>query len=192
MTTKTKKIAKWKLYSLLIAGISIGWIGFTVATVFAAYPTEGHRQTSHKLTEMTQKAASDEKAFTKLQNSQEYKDLESSTNNLYSTRMSIGAGVLNLVLSIAIVVAIYRYLRRNRITTKPVSVTVWINVAVLIITAVPTFYLSQLLSGASIDALTMILLLVAVPFAILFEALVVFLVAKIAEWYYSRAHGFVD
>lgn len=192
MTKQPKKMAGWKLYTLLILAISVGWIGFTAATMFAAYPTENHRETSRKLTAMTQKAAADEKAFTRLQNSEEYKALESSTENVYSTRMSIGAGVLNMVLSIAVIVGVYRYLRRNRVTAKPVKATVWVNVAVMILTTVPTLYISQLLTGIGIDSLTMILLLAATPFAIAFEALLTLLVAKIAEWHYSRAHGFTD
>lgn len=185
-------MTKWKFYALLVVVISIGWIGFTAGTMFAAYPTQAHRDVSQKLTEMTQKAVTDEKAFAKLQSSEEYKTLESSTENIYSTRMSIGAGVLNMIIGIAVIVGVYRYLRRHRITARAVRATVWINVAVMILTTLPTLYISQLLTGAKIDSLTTILLLAATPFAILFEALLTLLVAKIAEWHYNRAHGFTD
>jgi hypothetical protein len=189
-----KRQSKWKVYTALTLLIAAGTLAFDAGTMYASYPTEKHREVARKISALDTKAYS----LTSTQDpsvvleSDEYKTLQATTENVYSTRMGIGSGVLGVILGVAVVVAVYRYLRRNLITRKPVGATVLINTLAAVAVAVPSVLLTPLLTGMKIDTITALLLIAALPFALAFGMLLTFLVAKIAEWHYNRSHGFIE
>lgn len=191
MKVNKPKVAKWKLYSGLVALIAAVTFGFSVLTVFVSYPTAEHRRVGQEIAKIDDKALTSEN-FEKLINSDRYRELSRSTENNYTKRMSIGSGILSMIINVAIVVALYRYLRRHYITTKPVGVTVLIITIAGAIEMLPSIYASEFITGIKTEPFMMVALLIAAPFAIGFSALITFLIAKITEWHYNRSHGFVE
>ena len=189
-----KQQSKWKVYTVLALLIAVGTFAFDAGTMYASYPTAKHREVARDISTLDNKAFSlaGKQDPNVILESDEYKTLQATTENAYSTRMGIASGVLGVILGIAVVVAVYRYLRRNVITRKPVGATVLINTLAAVIVAVPTLYLTPWLTGVKIDMITGLLLLAALPFALAFGMLITFLVAKIAEWHYNRSHGFIE
>lgn len=194
MKAQKAKVAKWKLYSGLIALIAVVTIGFTALTAFVAYPTAEHRKVGQDIAELSNKmySANDPAAMDKIAKSDEYKDLMNSKENVYTTRMGIGSGVLSAIISVSIVVALYRYLRRNLITTKPVGATVLIDTIAVAIITIPTIFIGEAITGIKTEPLVMVMLLVSLPFVVGFSALITYVIAKIAEWHYNRSHGFIE
>jgi hypothetical protein len=192
MTNQKPSLAKWKLYTLLVAVIALGTLAFNSATAYVAYPTVEHRKVGQEIARLEAKSFSEDGNRDKIVNSQEYKDLTGSKENIYTTRMSIGSAVLSTIISVAIVVALYRYLRRNRITSKPVSVTVLLDTAAVALITIPSIYIGEWITGVRIESLTLVLVLVSIPFAIGLNALIAFAIAKVAEWHYNRSYGFTE
>lgn len=194
MTTKKplSKQPKWKIYLLLTLLIAVGTTAIDFGTMLASYPTEKHREVSRRMSELDNKAFGEGNNQDSILESDEYKTLQASNEFTYSLRMSMGSAALAIIIGIAIVVATYRYLRRNLITRKPVGATVLINTLAAVLIAVPSVYMTQWLTGATVDPLVVMLLLAAAPFAIAFGALLTFIIAKITEWHYNRSHGFIE
>jgi len=191
MKTRKAKMAKWKVYSALIALVAAVSFGFTVLTTFVTYPTDAHRKVAQELSVLDKEAFSSNK-YEKIMKSDKYKDLANSRENVYTIRMGIASGILSAIISVAIVVALYRYLRRYHITAKPVGATVLIDTVATAIVMLPAMYIGELLTGIKTDPLMMIMLLIGVPFAVAFSALITFVIAKITEWHYNRSHGFIE
>lgn len=191
MNVKKQKIAKWKIYSGLVALIAVVSFGFAVFTAWATYPTMEHRQVAQELAVLNQKAFGSNNVE-KITNSDEYKALNDSRENVYSIRMGIGSSVLSAVIGVAMVVAVYRYLRRNRITIKAVGATVLIDTIAMAIIALPIMYVSDTITGIKTEPVMMVMLLISLPFSIGISALLAFVIAKIAEWHYNRSHGFIE
>lgn len=183
---------KWKIYTLLILLIAVGTTALDFGMMLASYPTAKHQDISRNIAKLDSKAFSDGQDMNKVFESDEYTSLKNSTENVYSTRMSIASGVLSVIIGVAIIAAVYRYLRRNNITRRSVGATVLISVLAAFISAVPGIYMSQWLAGDSLDPIAIMLLIAATPFALGFIALGSFLIAKIAEWHYNRSHGFIE
>ncbi|MGB3945764.1 MAG: hypothetical protein WBK76_02910 [Candidatus Saccharimonadales bacterium] len=185
------KQAKWKVYTFLIALITVGTVAFNVGTSFVSYPTQKHRSVSASINEISQQAMSDGDPAAVFE-SEQYKSLEATTENVYSTRMGIGSGVLAIILNIAVTVALYRYLRRHAITSRAVGATVFISLAVAVLSMAASFVYSNWFSPMEMNEMLALTLLAALPFAIAFSALFTFLIAKVAEWHYNRSHGFIE
>lgn len=192
MKAKRKNIQpKWKVYILLTVAIAVGTIALEAGMMLASYPTQQHREVASKITELDNKSFGSQNPDAIL-NSQEYKKNQDSIENVYSTRMGFGSGALSVIINIAIVVATYRYLRRNLVTRKPIGATVLIVTIASLLTAVPSFYLSSFLIGSNLSPVMLLLLAASIPFAIGFSVLATFLVAKATEWHYDRSHGFIE
>ncbi len=185
-------MTKWKLYTGLIALITVGTLAFNVLTAYVSYPTAEHRRIGQELTTLDAKAFNPDNDYEKIVNSDHYKELVNSQEAIYTTRMTFGVGALSIVIGVAVVVALYRYLRRNRITSKPIRATVLIDTAATALIMIPTIYISELVTGIKNEPLTMILLLISLPFAVGFSALITFAIAKVTEWHYNRSHGFIE
>jgi len=192
MKVRKPKMTKWKIYSALIALIVVFTLGFTALTTYVTYPTVEHRHVGQQLAKLDAKAFSLGEDYSKISNSKEYRGLIDSQESVYTIRMGIGSGVLSAIVSVAIIVALYRYLRRNRITSKPIMATVLIDAAASALTIIPAIYIGQAISGIQNEPITMIMLLISAPFAVGFGALITFVIAKITEWYYNRSHGFIE
>lgn len=185
------KQPKWKVYTILIAIIAVGMLVFNFGTAYLAYPTEKHRSVAASLNDLSQQAMADGNSLEVIE-SDEYKTLAATTENVYSTRMGIGSGVLSLIITVAITVAVYRYLRRHSVTPRPIGGTVLVSVVVSVVTAVASVLYGMWLSPIKTESPMFLALLAAVPFAVAISALFAFLIAKVAEWHYNRSHGFIE
>jgi len=192
MKVRKPKMTKWKIYATLVAIITAGTLAFTALTAYVTYPTAEHRRVGQELSKLDAKAYSLNEDYAKVAESKEYRELIESQESTYTIRMGIGSGILSMVLSVAVIVAVYRYLRRNRITNRPVRATVFIDMATTALTVLPTLYIGEAITGIKTDSMAMVMLLVSLPFVIGFSALITLLIAKIAEWHYNRSHGFIE
>src|SRR5690606_12631778 len=144
--------------------------GFSAITSYTAYPTAEHRATAQKLAELNNKAMSSGN-IEKVRESSEYKELVGSRENIYTTRMAMGSSALGAIISVAIVVALYRYLRRNEITERPIATTVIIDTIASTAIMLPSIFIGEFITGIKTEAMMMVLLLVSLPFAAGFSAL---------------------
>ena len=192
MSAKRKDIQpKWKVYTLLTLLIIGVTLAFDSGTLLASYPTEKHREVSRSLSALNNKVFSSGDPE-KILESKEFKALEATPENTYSTRMSLASAALSVIMGIGIVAATYRYLRGNRITSKPIAATVLINTAASFVLIVPSLYMTEWLAGATVEAELLMLMLLGAPFALAFGVLITFLIAKVTEWHYNRSHGFIE
>lgn len=193
MSTKRKNIQpKWKIYLILTLLIAAGTTALDFGMMLVSYPTDKHREVSRSLARLDSEAFSAGQDMTKVLESDKYLSLKNSTENAYSTRMSIASGIVSVVIAVSITVAMYRYLRRHNITRRAVGATVLISVLATFISAIPGIYMTQWLTVDSLDPIVIIMMIAATPFAIGFVALASFLIAKAAEWHYNRSHGFME
>ena len=192
MNESAHKTKKWKIYIVLISLIAAITLGFSALTGYVSYPTTEHRKVGQELAKLDAKAFSLDGDFDKVVNSDRYKELTGSIEAIYTTRMAIGSAMLSAIISVAIVVAVYRYLRRNHITTRPIGATVFIDTTATALVMIPTIYIGELVTGIKNDPLTMILLIISLPFAVVFSAIISYIIARITEWHYNRSHGFIE
>lgn len=185
------KIVKWKLYTALVVGISVLTLGFSAITTYTAYPTAEHRATAQKLAALDKKALSSGD-IEKVRESSEYKELAGARENIYTTRMAIGSSVLSAVIGVAIVVALYRYLRRNEVTESPIAATVVIDTAASVVIMLPSIFIGEFITGIKTEPMMMAMLLVSMPFAAGFSALLAYIIAKVTEGHYNRSHGITE
>jgi len=183
---------KWLIYLILTTVISLGTITFDAGTMLASYPTEKHRDVARELNEMTKQAFSGGKDSSNVMESDAYKALEDSRENVYSTRMGIGSSLLSLIISTAIIVAVYRYFRRSRLTNRPIGATVGISAVTAVLTGAATLLYGAWLTPFNDSGSALLALLAMVPLVAGFGALYAFLVAKATEWHYNRSHGFME
>ena len=191
MASKNGNKATWKIYGVLILLVAAVSLSFTALTAFVMYPTSEHRQVGKELATLDSKSISSGN-YKVLAKSDKYKELASSYENTYTTRMGIGSSILNAVISVSIVVALYRYLRRNQITPKPIRVTVLVDTAAMAIMIIPSMYIGQLITGIQTEPFLMVMLLISAPFAVAFNALIAFVIARFAEWHYNRSQDSVE
>lgn len=161
----------------------------------ASYPTDSHRDVARSLSDLNNKAYSFDGEVSdpsQVLESEEYRSLQATTEYVYSTRMSTASGFLLVAVNVAIVVAVYRYLRRNRVTTTPVAATVWINLLATLMLIAPSVYVSQIITGVEISRDLWIVTLVSAPFIIAFSVLLIYFVARLAQWQYNKRYGVSD
>lgn len=196
MKKKSIEQSKRKVYTTLIVILSVLTLFLSAATVWIAHPTSQHRQTAQSITNLSEKAfaSPDATASEQILNSKEYKDLIASPENTYTTNASIATTVALFIASAIATVFVYRYLRKIRITRDAVGVTVWLTVIVGLVTYYPGLYISGLVAGpSSISNGAMFLISLAVlPFALVFSALLTYVVARITDNFYNRTHGFIE
>ena len=188
LADKNVKIAKWKLYAFLITLITVGTLVFNVLTAYVTYPSAEHRRIGQELATLDSKAFSPNSDYEKIVNSDKYKDLTRSREAIYTTRMAVGVAALSTIIGVAIVVALYRFLRRNHITTKPIRATVLIDTVATALIMISAILISEPITGIKNEPITITMLLIAVPFAVGFSALITFMITKITERYYNRSH----
>lgn len=186
---RKSKTAKWKIYFAAIGLIASVTLLFSIFTTYVTYPTDAHRKVAQELAKQDAKALSPNADYAKIIASKEYKELLATQENVYTTRMAIGSSILSTVISVAMVVALYRYLRRHEITENPIGVTVLLDAVAMALTMLPIIFIGEWITGIKTEALVMIGLLIAVPFAVGFNALITFIIAKITEWYYDRSES---
>lgn len=178
-------VKQYALITVLIAAVTFS---FSAVTTYLAYPTAEHRAIGQKIATLESQSFSLTNPDPSVTKTEEYKDLSATVENTYSTRMALGSAFLSVLIAISIVVALYRYLRRNNITQKPILVTVVLNTIASTLLILPSVYATEWITGISIDATTMILLIVSLPFAIGFTVFFTFIIAKATERHYNRTN----
>ena len=181
---------KWKVY-LLATLLMFGVQGaVSVLSVVVSYPTAEHRSVSSKISNYSTEMMKADDGM-KTYESQEYKDLNASPENVY-TNWALGlTTAAQFVLFVVVIFGLYRYLRKHRVSTHAVRVTVLLYMLSSLLATVPTWLFNTWYTGSVIDELVLFVLLAGAPFMIGFSVLVTFLVAKLAEWHYNRSHGFI-
>ena len=169
---------------LLVVNVLVALIGS-----YIVYPTQAHRDVSRQLAEMNQRFVTDDGK--PVYETAAYKQLESTPEAKYMTAANIGVGVVDFILTIILVGAVYTYLRKNRLSKnhKEVGVTVVTStVAVILGWALTLPFVAQI-SGVGMPSVGMIIFqLVGIT---LISLLIFFIIARIFEWQYNRRHSLV-
>lgn len=162
-------------------------VGFVTTPI--AYPTEAHRDVAKELRLVEAKAFTSQNPE-KLFNSDSYKELSSSPETQYSMIVSIGSGLVQLVLWIALIVTLYKYIRRSRVTKRPILLLASIEAILTGLVAIPLIAVEGLFVGASSLPFEPIALIPLVIGATLVGFGLTALAAKLVELHYNRNHGF--
>ena len=160
----------------------------SAAIIFVNYPTEAHRAVYRQLDTLNSSMwnGSD---FTVVMESDEYKRLNGSPEANYTNVATTVTLVINALVSVAIIGGVYYYLRKHRITKRPVGSTVLIvtlgGLVPLILAAfAAAAYIGTPMPGAGHVVFMLFIGLVVAP-------LVILLISRIFEWHYDRKHSFV-
>lgn len=181
----TRHLKQYFVITLMIAAVTLS---FSTLTTYLAYPTTEHRAVGQQLAELQKVELSLDQAEVTKEDAKAIDELSATVENTYTTRMSMGAGFLSVVISVAVIAALYRYLRRNDITDRPVFVTVFINTVASTLVILPSVYITKWITGIPIDSLTMIFLILSMPLAIGFTVLFTFFITKMTERHYNRSN----
>lgn len=160
----------------------------SAATVFVNYPTEAHRSVYRQL-DMLNSSMWNGSDFTVVMDSDEYKRLSSSPEANYTNVATTVTLLVSSAASIAIIGGVYHYLRKHRVTKRPIGATVLLvtlgGLAPLILTAFgAAAYIGTPTPGIGHVVFMLFIGLVIAP-------LVIALIARIFQWYYNRKHSFV-
>lgn len=188
MIHKQEKGRKGRIYASIIGLVLAANILLGALIVAINYPTEAHRTTARQLSElsMTMINGTD---FTKVMETEEYKKLTTSPETEYTNTASGYTLVFNAIASVAIIGSVYYYLRKRRITTKVVGVTVLLvsvgQLLPLVLTQYGTvWFLGMQMPGIGPMAFMLFIGIVIAP-------LVIAVITRIFDWHYNRKHSFV-
>ncbi|MGB4768577.1 MAG: hypothetical protein WBP22_04935 [Candidatus Saccharimonas sp.] len=169
---------------LLVINVVIALVGS-----YIVYPTQAHRDVSRQLTDMSQRFVTDDGQ--PVYETAAYKQLESTSEASYMAAANVAIGVVDFVITIILTGAVYRYLRKNRLSKnhKEVGVTVLTSTVAVVLGWALTLPLVAQISGAGMPSTGMIVFqLVAIT---LISMLIFFIIARIFEWQYNRKHSLV-
>ena len=189
MTKKTESGRKGRVYAGIIGLVLAANILLSAMIVFINYPTEAHRATARQLDVVSMSVFSENGSdFSQIMESEEYKKLTSSSEANYTNIATIYTLVFNLLASIAIIGAVYYYLRKHRIANKVVGATVLLVSLGQLLTIVFTpfataWYLGSQMPGIGSFAFMLFIGIFVAP-------LIVAVIAKIFDWQYGRMHSF--
>ncbi len=169
---------------LLMANVLVALIGSCIV-----YPTQAHREISRQLTEMNQQFVTD--SGKPIYETAAYKQLNATPEAKYMATANIAVGVVDFIISIVLVGAVYNYLRKNRLSKnrKEVGITVLTNTGAVIVGWALTLPLLARISGAGMPSTGMIVFqFVGIA---LISLLIFFIIARIFEWQYNRKHSLI-
>lgn len=188
MTHKAASGRKGKIYATIIGLVLAANIALTAAIVFINYPTESHRSVARQLDVLNTSmwTGSD---WTTVMETDEYKELMASPESKYSDAAAIYTLIFNALASVAIIGGVYYYLRKHRVTNKPVGATVLLVtfgqlVSLVFAQFATAAYLGTQMPGVGSIAFMLFVGLVIAP-------LVIMLIVRIIDWHYNRKHSFV-
>jgi len=191
MIHKKEHSRKGLVYASIIGLVLAANILLSATMVFINYPTEAHRANARQLdvVSVNMLDTTDGADITKIMNSDSYKKAAASPEAHYTNTATIYTLLVDMVVSIALIGAVYYYLRKHRLTNKVVGVTVLLvcvgQLLPLVFTQFATaYYLGTLMPGIGSIAFMLFIGIVISP-------LVVAIIARIFDWYYNRKHSFV-
>lgn len=188
MNRKAEHSRKGLVYASIIGLVLMANIVLSAAIVGINYPTEAHRATARQLDTLTANMFNGDD-FAKIMDSDEYKNAAESPEAKYTNMVTIFTLLVNTIGSIAIIGAVYFYLRKHRLSAKPVGITVLLVCVGQLLPLVFTqfgsaFYIGTQMPGVGSVAFMLFIGIVIAP-------LVVLIITRIFDWYYNRKHSFV-
>jgi hypothetical protein len=188
MTHKKEQGRKGRIYAAIIGLVLAANILLSALIIFINYPTEAHRATARQLDVFSTNMLNGGD-FTKIMNSDEYKKAAESPEATYTNTATWCTLLFNAVASIALIGAVYYYLRKHRLSNKAVGATVLLVSVGQLLPLVFTqfgaaYYVGTRMPGVGSIAFMLFIGIVVAP-------LVVLLFTRIFDWYYSRKHSFV-
>jgi hypothetical protein len=160
----------------------------SAAVVLINYPTEAHRSVYRQLDALNSSMWSGSD-FTVVMDSDEYKRLSGSPEANYTNIATTVTLLVNSVVSIAIIGGVYHYLRKHRITKRPVGATVLLVTLGGLVPLVLTAFAAAAYIGTPTPGVGHVVFMLFIGLVI--APLVIALIARIFQWYYNRKHSFV-
>ena len=190
MTSVSKKeINKRKIFAG-IAGFAFA-VSLLVALVgtIATYPTDAHKAVAREITAYNDKVFSGE-IGTGAFETDEYKQISGTSENKYTSIATIVVAIVSFIVEVITVGLVYFYLRRHRITKRPIAATTLLYTAGLLVSMVVMMFVNNLYLGIALPAGISILL--SVLFLATFGTLVNYVIVRIVHWAYNRKYSFVE
>ena len=188
MIHKTERGRKGRVYASIIGLVLAANILLSAATVFINYPTEAHRATARQLDVFSVNMMNGGD-FTQIMDSDEYKKAAESPEANYMNTATGYILAFNAVANIALIGAVYYYLRKHRLSSKVVGATVLLISIGQLLPLVFTQFGSALYIGTVMPGIGSIAFMLFIGLVI--APLVVLLITRIFDWYYNRKHSFV-
>lgn len=188
MISKTERGHKGRAYATIIGLVLAVNILMSAIIVFVNYPTEAHRAVARQLDVLSVNMLNGDD-FTKIMDSKEYKSAAESPEANYSNMATAYTLLFNAVASIALIGAVYHYLRKRRFNTKFVGATVLLVSIGQLVPLVFTQFGSALYLGTRMPGIGSVAFMLFT--GIVIAPLVILLVTRIFDWQYNRKHSFV-
>lgn len=188
MTHKTNGGHKWRVYAAIIGLVMVTTILLDAVSVLTSYPTEAHRANARQL-DVVNFDTIGNGDFAKIMESDEYKKVAESPESQYTNTATGSMLAVTAVASIALIGAVYYYLRKRRLTNKAVGMTVLLVSIGQLIPLVLAHFGTAAYLGTRMPGIESVLF--ALFIGIIFAPLIVLLFARIFEWQYNRKHSFV-
>lgn len=181
--TKQQPKSKWIMLSTIFAITSLVMIATASIGLYAAYPTERHREVARQFIDISSSPSGDLDL-----DSDGYRALEATPEAIYSRNVDIVSTILQIAIFVAIVRFVYVYLRKQRSTKNPISATVAVVVLANTLSALAIVYIGDYYLGTTTMPFPLMLLLVAFTSAI--TLLLTYLLARLFKWHYDKRHSF--
>lgn len=177
---------KWAKLTVITAALFALNLAFAAGTMYIAHPTEEHRQTAREIIDMSMR----EDAYSKplYFETEEYRNLEASAENQYSSRVSFVVFLVGLAIEVVLLTVVYRYLRRYRVTKNAVTPTVLTSVTAGMLVSIAMAYVQPWFMGSlPTDPL---LIGGIVVFSVFISLPITYLIVRVIKWNYERQHSF--
>lgn len=188
MIHKTEHGRKGRVYASIIGLVLAANILLSAVTVFINYPTEAHRATARQLDVLSVNMFTGAD-ITKIMDSDEYKKAAESPEANYTNTATGYTLLINAVINVTLIGAVYYYLRKQRLSNKVVGATVLLVSIGQLLPLVFTQFGSALYIGTLMPGIGSIAFMLFI--GIVIAPLVILLFTRIFDWHYNRKHSFV-
>lgn len=195
MKKDNKEPRRLGVYLRIIGLVLVTQLLLTGVTQLVVYPTDEHRDTAHQINATMVGSWSGEVEGPVVDNpddvfsSPEYLALENSAENRYINVASGVMLVVGLIVDIAIVFAVYHYLRRHRQSNRLVGTTVLLVMLGTFLPLLADGYISSAYLGDPMPGLGHIVFMLFIGLTIM--PLTILVLTHIVQWAYNRKHSFV-
>lgn len=189
MTRSTKTTSDtWRSFVNITVAITLMLLTLNIVTLIGSYPTQSHRNVAHSLQTLDEQAFA-QQDFTTVTHSKEYTTLTATPEQHYSSIASAIFLVVTIVVNIAIVGGVYRYVRKHRVTTKPVQTTVILVTIGGLLPLIMTAYIGSMYLNMPLPQLGHVIFMLFI--GLVMTPLVVAVMTRIFQWFYDRKHSFI-
>ena len=190
MTTSSKKVSnKHKIFAAIVGFALLTSLAVSVIGTVATYPTATHKAVARELSAYNDKVFSGE-INTGAFETDEYKRINNTPENKYTSNVVIATAILSFIVEVVTIGLVYYYLRRHRVTKRPIAATTLLYSAGLLVSMVAMIFISNAYLGLAAPAGTSVLL--SVLFLATFGTLVNYVIVRIIHWHYNRKYSFVE